>query len=269
MKKLKVAKIILILITVFIVTACNLPINLGNNKTGGDSDDVVIETEAADQGIFKENVDPNPVGLQEGLGSLDSYNLTIYVYSSDSTGALTEVTEIIDRSVVDKNQHTTTIQRSFDPENDEAENNSTEESYMIGNVTCSGSGEEWTYDEMTAQEKEMLYVYKSMVDVIPLINDPQFVGEEIVNDIESNHFTFKVAGIGDTSGSVATVNQGDYWLAKDGNYIVSYHLKLEVQSAAEGTAESETSTIEMAIDLKNINVPLTFTMPALCVPGSE
>lgn len=115
----------------------------------------------------------------------------------------------------------------------------------------------------------MLYVYKSMVDVIPLINDPQFVGEEIVNDIESNHFTFKVAGIGDTSGSVATVNQGDYWLAKDGNYIVSYHLKLEVQSAAEGTAESETSTIEMAIDLKNINVPLTFTMPALCVPGSE
>ncbi len=269
MSRPKLIKVMFILMTVFIVTACNLPIHLGDNKVGGDSDDAAQATDAPAQGIFNNEVDPNPVGLQEGLGSLDSYNLTLYVYSDDSTGALTEITETIDRSVVDKNQHTITVQRSFDPENDETENSSTEESYMIGNATCTGSGEEWTYDEMTAQEKEMLYVYKGMIDVLPLINDPQFVGEETVNGIETNHFTFKVAGIGDTSGSVATVNQGDYWLAKDGNYIVNYHLKLQVQSAAEGTSEAETSNIEMAIDLKNINVPLTFTMPELCVPDSE
>ena len=115
----------------------------------------------------------------------------------------------------------------------------------------------------------MLYVYKGMIDVLPLIEDAEFIGEETVNGIETNHFTFQVAGIGDTSGSVATVNQGNYWLAKDGNYIVNYHLKLEIQSAAEGTSESETSTMEFAIDLKNINIPLTFTMPPYCVSGSE
>lgn len=273
MKKQKLIKIMFILMTVFIVTACNLPINLQKDK---DKDNSAQATEAPDQsaeapaqGIFKEEVDPNPVGLQEGLGSLDSYNLTLYLYSDDSTGALTEMTEVIDRSVVDKNQHTTTVQRSFDPQNDTEENSSTEESYMIGNVTCTGSGDEWTYEEMTAQEKEMLYIYKGMIDVMPLIDNPEFVGEETVNGIVTNHFTFKVAGIGDTSGSVAIVNQGDYWLAKDGNYIVNYHLKLQVQSAAEGSTEAETSNIEMAIDLKNINVPLTFSLPELCVPSDQ
>jgi hypothetical protein len=269
MNKRKLIKLMFIFITIFIVTACNLPIHLGDNKSDADANDIDQSTEAPAQGIFKADVDPNPVGLQEGLGSLDSYNLTLYMYSDDSSSAFTEITETIDRSVVDKNQHTTTIQRSFDPENDETESSSTEEGYMIGNVSCSGSGEDWTYEAMTAQEKEMLYIYKGMIDVTPLINDPQFVGEENVNGIETNHFTFKVAGIGDTSGSVATVNQGDYWLAKDGNYIVNYHLKLQVQSAAEGTSDAETSNIEMAIDLKNINVPLTFTLPELCVPESE
>ena len=116
------------------------------------------------------------------------------------------------------------------------ENNSTDETYVIGNVTCSGSGEDWTYTEMTAQEKEMLDIYKGMVDVLPLIDNPEFVSEETINGIDANHFTFQVSGIGDSSGSVATVNSGEYWLAKDGNYIVKYHLILEVQSAAEGYA---------------------------------
>jgi hypothetical protein len=193
----------------------------------------------------------------------------LYLHSSDSKGALTEMTETIERSVIDKNSHTTTVSKSFDPENDTEENNSTDETYVIGNVTCSGSGEDWTYSEMTAQEKEMLDVYKGMIDVLPLIDDPEFVGEETINGVDANHFTFQVSGIGDSSGSVATVNSGEYWLAKDGNYIVKYQLMLEVQSAAEGTQDSETSNIEVSIDLTNINVPITFTLPQYCVPSSD
>jgi hypothetical protein len=268
MKKQKLIKIVFILITVFIVMACNLPLNLQKDKDN-DTDTVIQETEAPVQGLFTEEVDPNPVGLQEGMGSLDSYRVTLFLHSSDSKGALTEMTETIERSVVDKNSHTTTVSRSFDPENDSEENNSTDETYVIGNVTCSGSGEDWTYSEMTAQEKEMLDVYKGMIDVIPLIDDPEFVGEETINGVDANHFTFQVSGIGDSSGSVATVNSGEYWLAKDGNYIVKYQLMLEVQSAAEGTEDSETSNIEVSIDLTNINVPITFTLPQYCVPSSD
>lgn len=271
MNKPKLIKIMFILITVFIVTACNLPLNLEKNT---DSDDNAVDntsqaTEVTGEGIFAEEVDPNPVGLQEGLGSLDSYRVTLFIRSSDSTGALTEMTETIERSVVDKNSHTTSVSRSFDPENDTEENNSTDETYVIGNVSCSGSGEDWTYTEMTAQEKEMLDVFKGLVDVLPLIDSPQFIGEETVNNVDANHFTFQVSGIGDSSGSVAKVNSGEYWLAKDGNYIVKYHLMLEVQSAAEESQESETSNIEAYIDLTNINVPITFTLPQYCVPSSE
>ena len=272
MNKSKFIKIMFILITVFIVTACNLPLNLGKNADIDDNDadnSVQVSEEAPDIEIFKEDVDPNPVGLQEGLGSLDSYMVTLFIRSTDSKGALTEMTETVERSVVEKNSHTTTISRSFDPENDTEENNSTEETFVIGNVTCSGSGEDWTYSEMTAQEKEMLDVYKGMIDVKPLIDNPQFVGEETVNGVETNHFTFQVSGIGDSSGSVATVNSGEYWLAKDGNYIVKYQLMLEVQSAAEGTEDSERSNIDASINLTNINVPITFTLPQYCVPVSE
>lgn len=257
-----------ILITVLIITACNLPLNLGKNADN-DADNTFQKTEAPAQGVFAEKVDSKPVGLQEGLGSLDSYMVTLFIRSTNSKGALTEMTETVERSVVDKNSHTTSISRSFDPENDTEENNSTDETYVIGNVTCSGSGEDWTYSEMTAQEKEMLDVYKGMVDVIPLIDNPQFISEETVNGVDTNHFTFQLSGIGDSSGSVATVNSGDYWLARDGNYIVKYQLMLEVQSAAEGTQENETSNIQASIDLTNINVPITFTLPQFCVPSSE
>lgn len=268
MNKPKLIKIMFILITVFIVTACNLPLNLGKNANTN-TDNTSQVTEAPAQDVFTKKVDSKPVGLQEGLGSLDSYKVVLFLHSSDSKGALTETTETIERSVLDKNSHTTTFSRSFDPENDSEENNSTDETYVIGNVSCSGSGEDWTYTEMTAQEKEMLDIYKGMVDVLPLIDNPEFVSEETMNGIEANHFKFQVSGIGDSSGSVATVNSGEYWLAKDGNYIIKYHLILEVQSAAEGSQESETSNIEVSIDLTNINVPITFTLPQYCVPGNE
>ena len=116
MNKPKLIKIMFILITVFIVTACNLPLNLGKNANTGDN--TSQSTEAPAQDIFTENVDSKPVGLQEGMGSLDSYKVVLFLHSSDSTGALTEMTETIERSVVDKNSHTTTVSRSFDPEND-------------------------------------------------------------------------------------------------------------------------------------------------------
>lgn len=268
MKNAKRVKVLFILITVFIVTACNLPIPLGE-KTEGDLNGSGDVTEIPTQEIFDLEVDPNPVALQEGLGSFDSYLLTIYLYTASSKGTYSEVTETIERAVAEKNQHTTTVQRSFDPENDEEEYNSTEEGYIIGNASCSGSGEEWTYEEMTAQEKELMEIFKGMIDFLPTIDNPLFIGEETINGVETNHFTFQVAGIGDDSGSVAKINQGDYWLAKDGNYMVKYHLKLEIQSAAEGTEDAEVSNLEFALDLNNINIPITFVMPAYCVPTSE
>jgi hypothetical protein len=270
MKTKKIIKVALVLFILFAVMACNLPFNLNNqfNNAPGQGGQTTGDSNQEGQlpALFQGTPDPNPVGIQTGLGSFDSYKMTIQVNSHNSKGAKTEISEVIERSLVDKNSHSVMTTTSFDPEKDTEEDTSTQETYNIGNVTCENSGEEWTYDEVTSQDKEMADVFKNMIDIIPIMENPVFVAEETINGVDCNHFTFTVSGIGDTSGSVATVNQGDYWLAKDGQYLVKYHLVLEVQSAAEGTSEAETSNIEGALDLTDINVPLTFTLPETCVP---
>lgn len=270
MKKTRIIKLVLILATVFVVMACNLPFGIGQKA---DKDDIkgneVTEEAAVPVVGQKEEVDPNPIGIQAGLNSMDYYRVNIIMSTHDSTGAKSETNMVVDRSVLDKNYHSVQTDTSFDPENDTEESTSISETYSIGTATCSGSGEEWEYEEVSAQSKELSDVFQGMVDFLPVIDNPEFVGEENINGIDCNHFTFKVAGIGDTSGSVATVNSGEYWLAKDGQYMVKYHLILEVQSAAEGSSEAEISNIDASFDLTNVNVPITFTMPVQCVPQVE
>ncbi len=272
MKNSKWIKIGLISLVFIVIGACNMPFNVGAKTTPSGDQQTNPADEQPEIDILPEiieEVDPYPVGLQEGLGSFDSYQIAIYVNYYDSTGAKTEVTDFVERSLVDRNSRTVMTVTSFDPENDEEESTSTQETINVGNVTCQGSGEEWDYDEMTSQEKELMDVFENMVDFLPLINNPVYIGEESINGIDCNHFSFQVAGIGDTSGSIATYNQGDYWLAKDGNYIVKYHLELEVQSAAEGSSDAQISNLIADIDLQNVNVPLSFSLPSACVPELE
>jgi hypothetical protein len=272
MKTTRIMKTVLILLSILIITACNLPFNIldrvknSTGETNTSEGDSTAEAPLLFGNNNNKEIDPNPVGLQDGLGSLDSYQLTISVNSYTSKGAKTEVTETIERSVVDGNSHSFTTTVTFDPENDTEESSDTMEMYSIGNETCQKSGDEWEYDSITDQDKEFRDIFSSMVDFIPLIDNPEFVATETMNGVETNHFTFQVEGIGDTSGSVATVNSGDYWLAVDGQYIVKYQLVLEVRSAAEGTADADVSNLEALVDLTNINVPVELSLPADCYP---
>ncbi len=274
MNKIRTARITFFIISIFIVTACKLPIELpinlgpgsntgndGTNNTGNPTTPPIIEVIPPSQ-----DVDPKPVGIKDGLGSLDSYQTTFTMNSSDSKGARTSITEFMERSVVDKNSHSVVTTVMFDPENDDEETNETMETYSIGLETCTNSDDEWEYDTVTEQEKEMRDVFSNLIDVIPLIDNPQFVGEEMMNGVITNHFQFKIEGIGDNSGSVATINSGDYWLAKDGQYIVKYHVLLQIRSAAEGTPDAEVADLEATFELANINIPIVFTLPVACHP---
>lgn len=274
MNKTRTARITFFILSIFIVTACSLPITLpitvgpvnnatndGTNNTGNPTTPPIIEGIPTIQVI-----ESRPVGIKDGLGSLDSYQTTFILNSSDSKGAKTSITEFMERSVVDKNSHSVLKTVTFDPENDDQENNESMETYSIGLVTCTNSGDEWDYNTITDQEKELSEVFSNLIDVIPLIDNPQFVGEEMVSGVITNHFQFKIEGIGDSSGSVATINSGDYWLAIDGLYIVKYHLLLQVRSAAEGTPDAEVADLEASFELANINIPLSFTLPVDCHP---
>lgn len=273
------SQVMLAVFLIFILTACNLPFMAGgenddSNKPAGEPQIIVIEPgqevpeEASTSGDQSNNADvsadPDPVGLQDGLGSLDSYKLLIQIKTHDEKGSINDMSSTIQRSVVDKAAYTITEATTFDPEEDEEVNEDYSENYAVGNATCTYDGEDYDYEEVSDQEKEMQDIFSSMLDFIPLIEDPVFVAEETLNGIACNHFTFKLNGIGDTSGSIATINEGNYWLAKDGQYIVRYSLKLEIRSGAEGTEGAEVNYLESYVDLTDVNVPVSVTMPPGC-----
>jgi hypothetical protein len=264
MIKSRSLKQILILLSIFIVTvACSLPFGTSNNTENTPTDE---NAPAPSITSGTTEVNSKPVGLQEGLGSLDTYQLAFTVNMHDSKGKITKIDEFAERSIADKNSHSVTTTTSFDPENDTEQSTDTTETYVIGNATCTKSGDEWTYTSMSAQEKELTDIFSKMVDFLPLIDNPVFVAEENINGIDTNHFTFKVKGVGESSGAVASVNSGEYWLAKDGQYIVKYQLALEVRSAAEGNPNADVSNLEILFNVTNINAPLSLALPAGCEP---
>ena len=265
----KKATLVLTLISglVVISLACNLPFQLGSR---GNDSTPERNTGESDLPIFSNSStpDPNPVSFQQGLGSLDSYKFTLHFESSNSDGSSMTIDESVESSVIDENNHSimTTVNRSADGSDDSSD---TTETYNLGTVTCSLSDGEWEYSEKTVQEKELTDIFSQMVDFVPVIKNPTFVGKETVNGVQANHFTFNISGIGEKSGAQATENQGDYWLAVDGQYIVRYTLTLKVQSAPAEKAEAEISTLIVSYDLTDVNVPIVLTQPEGCIPSSN
>ena len=85
-----------------------------------------------------------------------------------------------------------------------------------------------------------------------------------MNGIPSNHFTFKVSGLGVSSGAQVNANQGDYWLAVDGQFIVKYNLVLETSTDPLTDVLHE----EISIDLTQVNQPIDISFPQACLDAS-
>lgn len=273
MKKNLFTVLILVLISLFTVVACNFSSVISKDKSGEE----IIETTEPSDSVFnfggdsstenndsKKEVNSKPVGTQDGLGSLDSYRFHIFMNMYDSTGSINKVDSYIERSVVDENVHQTTTTTNFDPTEDDEVSTDTSEIYTVGTESCTKDDDAWDYEKITDDEKELRNVFSGMIDFLPLIDNPEFVGEEFVNGIDTNHFIFSVEGIGDSSGAIANLNKGEYWLAKDGDYIVKYSLMLEIQTAADGTTEAKVGNLEVMLDLTEVNQPITITLPSGC-----
>lgn len=275
MKKNHLILFVVICILVFISVACapptsnkteepivQPPVVVEEPTTEGATPEVVVEV------IEQKPPDPKPVSFQEGFGSLDSYKFKVKIETTGSDGSMSLIKETVESSVIDENNHSVMTNTSKEPEDAEA-STSTSETYNIGTVSCSFDGEEWEYSEKSVQEKELTDIFSQMIDFVPVIHDPVFVGEEDIDGTLTNHFQFTIPGIGDKSGAVATVNQGDYYLAIDGQYLVRYTLNLQIQSAPESDSEAEISSISVTYKLYDVNVPITLEKPAECVPTYE
>ena len=255
--------VIFLPIMVLLLMACNLASGTGTQAPGS----TPRGGPAQPGGVPQPGGTPpaDPVTMNEGLGSLNSYQMTIIFKSigpdpSQSSTTTVELQRSKDTDAsLDHINMTSVPKGGVDPTNNDSY------IYQIGNDQCSGSGEDWSWTSNTPSEAEMQGMVMNMIGLTPLIDNPTFVAQETVNGIPSNHFTFKVSGLGVKSGATVNTNQGDYWLAVDGRYIVKYILIMETSTDPQTNVFHE----EISIELNQINQPVTIAFPQTCLDASK
>jgi hypothetical protein len=219
-------------------------------------------TEALDTPTPTPPPDPVPVTFNDGLASLDSYRLNVIVKSVGPDPAQSNTTDVQSQRSSDNDASVTRYTSTVISPDGEGPEISDTTSYRIGNDQCSGSDDGgWEWTSMSPAQAEMQGLVTSMLGMTPIIDDPVFVAAETVNGAPTNHFAFQVSGLGSSSGAVVNMNQGDYWLAVDGQYIVKYLLIVEMSEAAN----SEVLSQEISIDLNDINQPVSIAFPQGCL----
>jgi hypothetical protein len=202
-----------------------------------------------------------PVSISEGLASLNSYRTTIS-FTTKGPDPLTSSTIIYETQRSQEQDARYTNMASTNVKQGVAEPNSgATEVYSIGNEQCTKSGDQWSWESLAPNEAEMMDLATSMIGVTPLVDTPTFVAAETVNGIPANHFSFKVSALGVKSGAEVTINQGDYWLAIDGQYLVKYILIVETVV----DPQSNMMHLETLIEVKDINQPVNIAFPQACL----
>lgn len=256
---MKSRKIVVLSFLVILTLACSL-----STITGGSSTDQAPDGEPVGAGNITPN--PVPVTINNGLASLNSYDMTVLFKSIGPDPAQSSTTSIQRQRLNDTNASSTTINMNVISVDGEDPQNSNSTIYQIGNDQCSGSeADGWSWTSSTPAEAEMQGLIANMIGLTPLIDNPVFVSAETINGIPSNHFTFQVSGLGASSGAVVNINQGDYWLAIDGQYIVKYILIIETSLAAD----SEVLHEEISIEMNQINQPVSIAFPQGCLDASQ
>jgi hypothetical protein len=276
-----------VLVIMIVGLACNVSVPKGDNATleatAETAQGVEPGAEAAQPAVEQEEQAPTPsptetpaptpapipskpIGLWEGLSSLNSYRLTIRTTANGPTAQdrttmtyLTEVGADGDSSHI----HSENFSSS---EDDPEGSSSTSDQYRVGNRTCelNSDDDDVTVTDEDPMVQEMLNAWVKLVDLVPMVQDPVFVGAEELNGIQTNHFRFTVSGLGVESGAEVVSSGGDYWLAQDGQYIVKYSALLEMRNGPAGAADTETMSVEFYIELQDANEEIVITMPEQC-----
>ena len=249
-------KRMLLFLSILVMTSlsCGIASNTGNATQGSNAGSQAAGTPPA-----------IPVSLNAGLASLNSYEMIIKFYSTGPDPSQSTTTTFTSQSSQEQGTYYSDMNTSIiDPGGGEP-NTSDNQVYQVGNDQCINGQDGWSWVTNTPQEAEMQGLIKSMIGLTPIIDNPTFVAQETVNGVLTNHFTFTVQGLGAASGTVVNTNQGDYWLAVDGQYIVKYTLVLETSTAAKTDVLHE----EFSINVTDINQPVTITLPPDCVQASK
>jgi hypothetical protein len=259
--KIRIAVFLSILFS--LMMACNLTAGTGNTPQAQGTTPQGNANQPT--GIIPVGTPPaDPVSINDGLGSLNSYQMTVSFKSTGPDPAQSSTITIETQHSKDLGATYTHLMSSGVDSTGSASDTSESIIYRIGNDQCSGSDQDWSWTSMPPNQAEMLDIIASMLGITPLIDTPTFVAQETMNGIPSNHFTFKVSGLGVSSGAQVNANQGDYWLAVDGQYIVKYILILETSLDPQTDVLHE----EISIELTQVNQPISIAFPQSCLDAA-
>ncbi|MCX6082371.1 MAG: hypothetical protein NTW32_22825 [Chloroflexi bacterium] len=209
--------------------------------------------------------DSKPVSISDGLASLNSYRTILSFTTSGPNPNNSSTVSFETQLSKDKDAQFTSLTSKSIIDGQPSEGDSPSVIYRIGSDQCSGSGEDWSFESLISNEAEMRDIIMSMFSFSPAIDNPLFVAPETVNGVSTNHFSFKVKGLGAKSGANVTINQGDYWLAVDGQYLVKYLLVVET------VVDPKTNVIhtEINFEVKDINQSVEISFPQTCLDAAK
>ncbi len=207
----------------------------------------------------------SPVSISEGLASLNSYRTILSITTSGPDPKNSSNIVFETQRSKDKDAQVTHLTSKSIENGQPSEGDNTSDIFRIGSDQCSGSGEDWSVESLVSNEAEMRDVIMSMFSFSPSTDNSVFVAAETVNGVPANHFSFRVNGLGGKSGANVTINQGDYWLAVDGQYLVKYVL------IAETVVDPITNImhIETSFEVKDINQAVDIVFPQACLDAAK
>jgi hypothetical protein len=207
-----------------------------------------------------------PIGLWEGLSSLNSYRLTIRAINNGPTAVDRSTnTYVIEMGSNGDSSHT--HNESFSSSEDDPEGYfDITDQYQVGDLTCEYADGDYeaTITEEDPMIREITDQWFKLIDLLPKVNDPVFVGAEMLNGVMTNHFTFSLEGLGSESGAEVVHKDGEYWLAQDGQYVVKYSVIMETRNGPVGDANTQVVHTEFYIEVTDINQEIVITLPDIC-----
>jgi len=107
--------------------------------------------------------------------------------------------------------------------------------------------------------------FAELTDISTFMNDigeAQYEGEEVINDINTLHYSFDETSFVDTGEEIEWA-EGDVYVAKEGGWLV--RMTMEGEGVFDELAdEAQFGTLKLQIDIMDINQTFDFIIPADC-----
>jgi len=203
-----------------------------------------------------------PFELDEGaLDNLDSYAYSLHFEGLSTSGGTAEQSGLDIRGQR-QNRPTRIEQVSFS--STDGDTSSTELIYIEeqNKLWTRDEGGEW--EELPNMDPEMVgtmfqafslgFWWNTLFTADP--QDTQFVGQEMVNGVQANHYrTAEAAGWGFAVGCTFASVHDDIWVAVDGAFPVKR------QFDAEGECAGERGEVHFQMEVSNVNQPVSVSPP--------